>query len=51
MVLARYGVSNVATGALGILGPTRMAYGRAISTVRYVAELMTDLVHDTYGES
>lgn len=51
MVLARYGVTNVATGALGVLGPTRMAYGRAISTVRYVAELMTDLMQDAYGES
>lgn len=51
MVLARYGVNNVATGALGIVGPTRMAYGRAISTVRYVAELMTDLVNEAYGDS
>lgn len=51
MVLARYGVTNVATGALGVLGPTRMAYGRAISTVRYVAELMSDLMHDAYGEA
>jgi heat-inducible transcriptional repressor len=51
MVLARYGVTNVATGALGVLGPTRMAYGRAVSTVRYVAELMTDLMEETYGES
>jgi heat-inducible transcriptional repressor len=51
MVLARYGVNNVATGALGILGPTRMSYGRAVSTVRYVAELMTDLMQETYGDS
>jgi heat-inducible transcriptional repressor len=51
MVLARYGVNNIATGALGVLGPTRMAYGRAVSTVRYVAELMTDLMQETYGES
>jgi heat-inducible transcriptional repressor len=51
MVLARYGVNNVATGALGVVGPTRMAYGRAISTVRYVAELMTDLVNEAYGDS
>jgi heat-inducible transcriptional repressor len=51
MVLARYGVNNVATGALGVLGPTRMAYGRAVSTVRYVAELMTDLMQETYGDS
>jgi heat-inducible transcriptional repressor len=51
MVLARYGVSDIATGALGVFGPTRMAYGRAISTVRYVAELMTDMVQDAYGNS
>lgn len=51
MVLARYGVTNVATGALGVLGPTRMAYGRAVSTVRYVAEVMSDLMQETYGES
>jgi heat-inducible transcriptional repressor len=51
MVLARYGVNNVATGALGVLGPTRMAYGRAVSTVRYVAELMTDLMQEAYGDS
>ncbi|TFH33795.1 MAG: heat-inducible transcription repressor HrcA, partial [Anaerolineales bacterium] len=39
MVLTRYGAPGYATGALGVLGPTRMAYGRTISTVRYVAGL------------
>ncbi|MER3515288.1 MAG: HrcA family transcriptional regulator, partial [Chloroflexota bacterium] len=38
-----------ATGALGVLGPTRMAYGRAISAVRYVAGLLNDLVYEMYG--
>jgi heat-inducible transcriptional repressor len=50
MVLARYGVSGFATGALGVLGPRRMAYGRAISAVRFVAELMSDLVYEMYAE-
>jgi len=50
MVLARYGVPGFATGALGVLGPTRMPYGRAISAVRFVAELMSDLVYDMYSE-
>ena len=50
MVLARYGVSGHATGALGVLGPTRMAYGRAISAVRFVAGLMTDLMYEMHGE-
>ncbi len=49
MVLARYGVDGFATGALGVLGPTRMPYGRAIRTVRYVADLMSDMVTDLYG--
>jgi heat-inducible transcriptional repressor len=50
MVLARYGVPGFATGALGVLGPTRMPYGRAISAVRFVAELMSDLVYEMYSE-
>jgi len=50
MVLARYGVPGFATGALGVLGPTRMSYGRAISAVRFVAELMSDLVYEMYAE-
>ena len=48
MVLARYGVDGYALGALGLLGPTRMPYERAISTVRYVAELMSELVRGSY---
>lgn len=50
MVLARYGAPGFATGALGVLGPTRMAYGRTISAVQYVAGLLSDLVIDTYTE-
>jgi heat-inducible transcriptional repressor len=50
VVLARYGVEGFATGTLGVLGPTRMPYGRAISAVRYVADLMSDMVNDIYGE-
>jgi heat-inducible transcriptional repressor len=49
LVLARYGVSDFSTGALGVVGPTRMFYGRAISAVRFVAGLLSDLVHDTYA--
>ena len=49
MVLARYGSPNIATGTLGVFGPTRMAYDRAIGAVRHVANLMTQLVHDSYG--
>jgi heat-inducible transcriptional repressor len=47
IVLARYGVPGLATGTLGVLGPMRMSYARAIPTVRYVAGLLSDMVNDT----
>ncbi len=50
MILSRYGIIGQATGTLGILGPTRLHYGRAISAVRYVAALMSDMLVDIYGE-
>jgi heat-inducible transcriptional repressor len=50
MVLARYGVAGYVTGAMGVLGPQRMAYGRVISTVRFVAGLMSGMMYEIYGE-
>jgi heat-inducible transcriptional repressor len=47
VVLARYGVPGTATGTLGVLGPTRMSYGKTISTVRFVAGLLSELVVET----
>ena len=51
LILSRYGVAGLATGALGVLGPTRMGYGRAISAVRFVAGLLSELVHDVFVAS
>jgi heat-inducible transcriptional repressor len=50
LVLSGYGLPGEADGVVGILGPMRMPYGRAVSAVRYVAGLMSDLVHRLYGE-
>ena len=50
LVIARYGVPGMATGALGVLGPMRMSYARTIPTVRYVAGLLSDLVNDNISE-
>ncbi|HLA97368.1 MAG TPA: heat-inducible transcriptional repressor HrcA [Anaerolineales bacterium] len=50
-VLARYGAPGLATGTLGVLGPIRMAYGQSISTVRYVAGLLSDLVVDLHADA
>jgi heat-inducible transcriptional repressor len=50
IVLARYGAPGLVTGTVGVLGPIRMAYGRSISTVRFVAGLLSDLVVDMHAE-
>jgi len=48
LVLAPYGRRGQASGVVGVLGPTRMAYPHAISTVRYVSALMNELVDHLY---
>lgn len=50
IVLARYGVAGQVTGMLGILGPMRMAYSKTIPTVRFVANVLSDLVSDSFVE-
>lgn len=49
LLLSRYGLRGGPTGVLGVLGPLRMPYGRAISTLRYVSGLMSELLADWYG--
>jgi heat-inducible transcriptional repressor len=48
LVLSSYGVEGEATGVLGVMGPTRMRYERAISAVRYMAEIMNSLLAELY---
>ena len=40
LVLTRYGSDDEVWGVLGVLGPTRLAYWRALPMVRFMAELM-----------
>jgi heat-inducible transcriptional repressor len=48
MVLSRYGIPGQASGAVGVVGPTHINYGRAISTVRYVSSVMTSMLVNLY---
>jgi len=41
LVVSDYRVHDRAVGALGIIGPKRMNYGRAIATVRYMSDLLS----------
>jgi heat-inducible transcriptional repressor len=44
LVVARYGQPSGVTGALGVLGPTRLSYDRATSIVRYMRVLLSELL-------
>jgi heat-inducible transcriptional repressor len=49
VVIGRYGLSEEAVGTIGIVGPTRMPYARAISTIGYLSSLLSELVAELYG--
>jgi heat-inducible transcriptional repressor len=51
LIFAPYGAPDRALGLLGVLGPTRMRYPRAIPTVRYLSTLMNELISSEYGET
>lgn len=50
IVISRYGLPEEAAGAIGIIGPTRMPYARAISSVSYLASLLSGLIAELYGK-
>jgi len=49
VVLARYGVPGEAVGVVGVLGPTRMEYPRAIAGVRYLSAVLNEMVGAVRG--
>lgn len=48
VVLTRYGSADEAWGVLGVVGPTRLPYWRAVPMVRFIADLMDVLVRSAY---
>jgi len=50
LILSHYGIQDQLTGTLGILGPMRMPYGQIISTVRFMANLLSELVAENWIE-
>jgi heat-inducible transcriptional repressor len=49
LVISRYGLLNEVTGTVGVIGPTRMPYGRTISAVSYLAQVLNRLIGELYG--
>jgi heat-inducible transcriptional repressor len=49
LVVSHYGREGQVGGLLGVIGPTRMQYGRAIAVVRYMTQVMNELLSEMYG--
>jgi heat-inducible transcriptional repressor len=50
VVVSPYGVPGGISGAMAVVGPTRMHYSRTISTVRFLSELMSEMLTTYYEE-
>lgn len=50
VVIGRYGLPEEAIGTIGVIGPTRMPYARAIATIDYLSSLLSKLVAELYGQ-
>ena len=50
IVLSHYGVPQKVRGTIGIIGPTRMDYHKAISTVSYMSDFLSYLLTGVHGE-
>jgi heat-inducible transcriptional repressor len=50
VIISQYGLPKEAVGTIGVIGPTRMPYARAISTVDYLSSVLNELVAELYGK-
>lgn len=50
VIVCGYGVGNEATGAVGILAPTRLSYERAIPVVTHTGSSLNSIVSRVYGQ-
>jgi heat-inducible transcriptional repressor len=49
VVISQYGLRDEVIGAVGVVGPTRMPYARAIPVVSYLSLVLSQLVAELYG--
>ncbi len=49
LVMSKYGVPGEFTGTIGVVGPKRMHYSKAIAFVGYLSLVMSRLVAELYG--
>ena len=51
VVTSHYGLPKKAIGTVAVIGPTRMPYARAISTVNYLSSVLSTLITELYGRA
>ena len=49
VVISQYGLPQEAVGTIGVIGPTRMPYARAISAISYLSSVLSRLVAELYA--
>jgi heat-inducible transcriptional repressor len=49
VVICRYGVPGHVLGTIGVIGPTRMEYNRAISGIGFISSIMDGMVRSVYA--
>ncbi len=51
LITTTYSVGNVVIGSIGVIGPTRMEYGRVISSMNYIKQKMGEEIYKLLGEN
>lgn len=49
-IISRYKIGNRATGAIGIIGPTRMDYSKLIPSIKYLSDIVSKILSEAYEE-
>ena len=50
MIISKYRIGENATGAIGIIGPTRMNYSKLIPSIKYLTDIVSRLLSEVYEE-
>ncbi len=50
VIISRYRIGNNATGAIGIIGPTRMNYSKLVPSIKYLTDIISKVLSDVYEE-
>lgn len=49
-IISRYQIGDGATGAIGIIGPTRMNYSKLIPRIQYLTDIISKVLSEVYEE-